>query len=526
MKKFIAIFVILAMCSISFAQLQVVNQKQITINKGDEISVMELGQKGFVVFTKSNNEDSKKLKDWTFTLYSPDIEAVWEKKLTLDKFQELLTMDSYNGDINIVYYDGIISQVEIITLVKISAEGEISKKEINLKNKIGIEGAHFINGNCYLISYFLKYKQSALARTCLNCLIVPIFMGITQPTVISEVQKADFSSLTLTSNKIQMPEYGAVTNHTSDGKNIYLRVKSSKKKFPYDAIYNIEDGVVMEKTPIKKVDNTEIEYMNVIIPDSAHKFVLGLSKKEVLGARKKDDKTFYQYYITNLEKDDIQTINKVDKDISNELFKDRNVSIKNKFFGTNYLVRGSGDIMSSCFRFNGKNFVVFDKYQKIYSEHTNCNGKTCYTYYVFESYYYTNTIVWCFNDEGDVEWSKNFEYDIVSPYYHAKTCARPYKDNTIALIGHFDNELSYKTLSMDGDVVEGTEKQKVSNKSKFSDLTQFNNSITHLYENTYLVWGNDDDNKSGDDNEKSKARKKEDKKKKTLNLIFKIIEFK
>jgi hypothetical protein len=79
---------------------------------------------------------------------------------------------------------------------------------------------------------------------------------------------------------------------------------------------------------------------------------------------------------------------------------------------------------------------------------------------------------------------------------------------------------------MDGDVVEGTEKQKVSNKSKFSDLTQFNNSITHLYENTYLVWGNDDDNKSGDDNEKSKARKKEDKKKKTLNLIFKIIEFK
>jgi hypothetical protein len=170
--------------------------------------------------------------------------------------------------------------------------------------------------------------------------------------------------------------------------------------------------------------------------------------------------------------------------------------------------------------------VVFDKYQKVYSKHSTYSykTKTDQIVYVFEAYYYTNTILWCFNDDGEIEWTKNFGYDIVSPYYHEKTCARPCKDNTIALIGHFDNELSYKTISLDGEVIEGTENQNVMNKGKFVDVKQFNNSITHLYDNTYLVWGNDDDNKSsagGKDSDKEKKKKN----KKTVNMMFKIVEF-
>jgi hypothetical protein len=78
---------------------------------------------------------------------------------------------------------------------------------------------------------------------------------------------------------------------------------------------------------------------------------------------------------------------------------------------------------------------------------------------------------------------------------------------------------------VEGDVTEGNEKQKVviKNKNKYTDVNRFDNSITHLYDNTYLVWGNDNDDKRN--SEVNKKKDKEEKRKKTTNITFKIVEF-
>jgi hypothetical protein len=506
MKKLLAILVIMMAFSFANAQLSVKNRTQITLSNDDEISLMELGKKGFVVIKNTKSEESRKLRTWTYTLYSPDLEVVWTKSMDFEKNLYILAMNTFEGDINLVYYidndgvEGLIDGQKIgdLTVMKITSDGEVNKKDIEFKDKIRLYRGNFVNG-AYYFDATVK-KEDA-------------------------IMKIDFSTLALSSNKLNLPEKTDIFDRTNDGKYMYFRVSSTKKKVVYDSFFTVDDGVVIEKTPLKRGADEEYVFMKVLKPDSTHRFMLRLTNKEILGERKRDDKIVYSYYLTNMEKEDLQTANKIDQKVSDELFKDRKIELKNKFFGTYYVIRGSGDITSSCFRYNGKNFVVFDKYQKVYSEHSSYdpNTKSTYIYYIFEAYYYTNTILWCFNDDGEIEWTKNFEYDIVSPYYHEKTCARPYKDNTIALIGHFDNELSYKTISMEGEVIEGTENQKVLNKNKFSDVKQFNNSITHLYGNTYLVWGNDDDNKSdagGKDKEKKKSKNK-----KAVNMMFKIVEF-
>jgi hypothetical protein len=491
-------------CSHSFAQLQVVNQKQIILDKKDEITIKEFGQKGFMVIQSTASEESRKLRTWTFTMYNLDLEQQWTKSFDYEKKLQVLAMNVYQQEVDLVFFinNGYSMGLELgekvydLTIMKVTVDGEVTKKDIEFPEKITLYQGNFIN-DAYYFDATVKKEDV--------------------------IMKIDFSTLMLTSNRFNLPDNTDISERNNDGKNIYFRVQSTKKKVPYDMLYTIEDGVVVEKTALKKVNNEEIIFMRIIKPDSAHKFVLGLSKKEIQGARKRDDVINYNYYITSLQDEELKSINKIDKEISEQLYFDRSVSIKNKFFGTTYVINGGGFILSSCFRYNNKNFIVFDKYQKIYSQHETYNGKTYTTYYVFESYYYTNTIVWCFTDEGEVEWSKNFEYDIISPYFHEKTCARPYKDNTIALIGHFNNELSFKTIAVDGgDVIEGTENQKVSNRTKYADLAQFNNSINHLYDNLYLIWGNDEEFSSGE----GTGKKKEKKDKNIVKMMLKIVEFK
>jgi len=506
MKKLILFFVLTLVFVGANAQLSVINQTQIALNKDDEISLMELGKKGFVVIKNTKSEESRKLRTWTFTLYSPQLEVVWTKSMDFERELTILASNTFQDDLNIVYfldnsgsgqiYDG--QKVGDLTVMKITADGEVTKKDIEFKDKIRLYRGNFVQGAYYFDASIKKEDV---------------------------IMKIDFSTLILSSNKFNLPEKTDVFDRTNDGKNMYFRVSSTKKKIIFDQLYTIEDGVVMEKTPLKRGVDEEFVFMKILKPDSAHRFMFRLTNREIQAERKRDDKIVYSYSLTNLEKEDIQTVNRIDQKVSDELFIDRKIILKNKFFSTQYVIRGSGDITSSCFRVKDNNFVVFDKYQKVYSVHTyyDSNSKSTRTEYVFEAYYYTNTIVWCFNDDGEIEWTKNFEYDIVSPYFHEKTCARPYKNNTIALIGHFDNELSYKTISMDGEVIEGTENQKVLNKNKFNEIKEFNNSITHLYDNTYLVWGNDNDNKSGmGENEKEIKKQK---KQKFVNLQFKIVEF-
>lgn len=507
MKKTGLLLALFMTFSTLFAQLQVVNQTQITLSNDDEISLESIGQKGFIVLKNTKSEESRKLRTWTFTLYNPQLEVVWTKSMDFEKDLNILAQNTYDGDLNIVFYidswgaEGLIDGQKIgdLTVMKITSDGVITKKDIEFKDKIRLYKGSFVGGAYYFDASIKKDDV---------------------------IMKIDFSTLSISSNKFTLPENTDIFDRTNDGKYTYFRVSSYKKKYVYDSFFTIDDGVVIEKTPLKRGKDEEYVFMKVLKTDSTHRFMFRLTNTEILGERKKDDRIVYSYYLTNMDKEDLQSANKIDQKVSDELFNDRKIELKNKFFSTYYVIRGSGDITSSCFRCYDKNFVVFDKYQKVYSEHSYYDSQThtYQTYYIFEAYYYTNTIVWCFNDDGEIEWTKNFEYDIISPYYHEKTCARPYKDKSIAIIGHFDNELSYKTISLDGEVIEGTENQKVLNKNKYTDVKQFNNSITHLYDNTYLVWGNDDDNKS-DAGGKNKEKEKKNKNKKIVNMKFKIVEF-
>lgn len=510
-----------------FAQLQVVTQKQITREKKDEFSVLRLGKKGFVLIQKTKSEEQRKFNTWSFTLYNLQLEEVWTKKTDVENDFIELAKETYDGCIDFILYDprgGALLSVNTqdLTLIKINSEGEISRKDIEFSNKIRLYPGNFIR-DAYYCDVTDKKKD------------------------YDEIYKIDFASMNYSSNKLDLPDNTNIFERTTDGEKIYFRIKSTKKSWDYDALYTIEDGIVVEKIPMKKQGNDEMDSLKIIMSDTAHRFVLGLSVNKVLGARRKDDLIDYQYSLTNLQENDIQTINKVNKDFSDQLYNKRDISVThstlfNLISKNFYYLIGDYTLISSCFRQNGKNFIVFDKYQSLYdrqyttvtdnSRDRNGIAKGSTPYYdnrnngsytrtrsqsVLVGYLFTNSVVWCFNDDGVVEWSQNFDYAIISPNKKAITSAGPYDEDRIAIVGHFDKELSYKVISMDGKVEQSDEKQILQYNSKSKkDIEQLNNSLIHLYDTYYLVWGTDDELLAD-----IKAKSKKD-----LKMFFQIVEFK
>ena len=250
--------------------------------------------------------------------------------------------------------------------------------------------------------------------------------------------------------------------------------------------------------------------MKIIRPDSTHRFAIALSSEEVQGKSKNDDIINYRYFLTNLQKEDIKTNTKIDKELSDQLYEKRDLVIKNNAFssvlGNAYELTGNSFLISSSFRYKNKNIVVFDKYQRVIDKGGH---EFSYAY----GYFFTNTVVWCFNDNGEVEWSKNFDYEIYSPYLQPITSSCIYDDN-IAIVGHFNKELSFKTLSLSGELIEGTERQKVKNKDGKIVADLVINSIINLNNNIYLDWGfeSESNNKRGGN-------------KNISTVVLKIVEF-
>jgi hypothetical protein len=490
-----------------FAQLQVLSQKQITRKKGDEFSVLKLGKKGFVLIQKTKSEEQRKFNTWSFTLYNLQLEEVWNKKTDVENDFIELAKEAYDGKICLILYNPCIGayysgEAKDLTLITINSESEISRKDIELSNKTRLYPGNFI-GEAYYCHVADEKKD------------------------YDEIYKIDFASMSCSSNIFDLPYNTDVFERTTDGKKIYFRIKSTKKSLNFDALYIIENGAVIEKIPMRKQGNDEIDSLKIIMPDTAHRFVFGLNIHKVIGEREKDDLIDYEYSLSNMKEDDIQTINKVNHDISYQLYTTRDPSVTNKaiydlFNNDVFFPVGNYTLISDCIRHNGKNFVVIDKCQSLWERHFRNVTHGSIIQQEFQSeligYLFTNTVVWCFNDDGVVEWMQNFDYAIVSPKMKAITSAVPYDENRIAIIGLFGYDITCKKISMDGKVERNDEKLPLQYLSKFNNnkFDLLNNSLIRLFDHYYLVWGTDEE----------LTTEAQTNSKKDLKLFFQIVELK
>jgi hypothetical protein len=493
MKKRLLTIVFITLSFVSFSQVEVLSEKQLTIDIEDNVTIKPYKNNGFILVQKAFNEESAKINIWRFTLYNYDLSPVWVKEVRLDRGYLYNRMDFYEGNIYLVFNFNSSGQsyTSEFAISAINADGGVNTKEFELKKTPYRSGFVFIDG-----AYFFNTTATKSFKSYEN------------------LCKIDVSTMTLTQKAMDVPEKTTVIRSFSSGNTIYYRVTSSNysmglssKKPEYDYLYTVIDNEIVEKMPIKLGEETFFDNLSMISSDSAHQYFLGITKKWIKGNRGDDENYDYNLFINNVSPNELGPFKSLEKKYLYELASKREIKLKNGGFGSEKKLSDNNYIISNVLRYKNKNLVVFDKYQS----KLEVQSQNKYTI----TYLFTNSLIWCFDDEGEIEWTKNIEYNIISDNLEPKTKLFPYK-NALGFIGEFDKEVTLITLSPDGDVVDGSEKYKTLDVLDLDEDLILKNSITALDNNKYLVW-----QRENVTYEQAKLKKK--KKIYTIGLNLKVI---
>jgi hypothetical protein len=326
----------------------------------------------------------------------------------------------------------------------------------------------------------------------------------------------DLETMNLSQKPMEVPENCHVIRSFFAGNTNFYRVSTidksiygSNKKPEYDCLYSVTGNEIVGKLPLKLGTETNFDNLSMVSTDSTHNYFLGISKKWIKGDRDNNENYDYNLFLNKVTPTELEPFRNLDKKYLYELASKTEIAVKNGGFGSEKKLTDNNYVISSAFRYNNKNFVVFDKYQTKMELITNSK-------YIM-NYLFTNSLIWCFDDEGEIEWTKNIDYSIISDNLEPKTKAFPYKNNTIAFIGEFEKGVSLITLSLDGDVLDGSEKYPTLKVLDMDEDLVYKNSITPLFGNKYLVWS-----KENVTSEEAKMKKK--KKIYTIGLNLKVIE--
>lgn len=494
MKKIKAFIVLFTFCSLSFGQINILKEEQLLVDEDAELMLYSMGNKGFLVKQEFESEKSTRDITWRFVKYDQDLSQQWMKDITLEKSCRLSAVNIDNGNIELVF--SIKSSTHLntqeLTIATISSEGVVKTKDFVLKNASGILGYAFVDG----LGYFSATKATS---------------GILSGNEQDIAYIIDFENLSITKKDFGFPTSSEINNLFSDGKALYFYANCNQNNVQRDTIFCIVNGELAYKIPVRLANENAIDNIHLIKVDSTHSFFMGEIKQWVSGSRSFSESYDYQYFITKIDTNSISPINTIDKKYANEFDKKREVHILHGRGGNlnNKLMYNKYKIGNS-FRVGEKNYVVFNNYQSSRSSMKKDREP--------ETFFYKNSIVWCFNDNGEIEWSRNIEYDIITPFSNPVTSARLNANHTISIFGQFEDEVSAITLAMDGSIIGDPDPFKIKSEIDMDDYL-FKNSITPLYENKYVVWGLENESYE-------QTQKRLKKKDYNIKLNLKIVEIK
>ncbi len=496
MKKIKAFLVLFTFCSLSFGQISILKEEQLLVDEDADLTLYSIGNKGFVLIQEFESEKSTRDKTWRFTHYGTDLSQEWIKDITLEKSCRLSAVNVNHETLDLVYSikNNSSLNTQDLTIATISSDGEVKTKDFVLKNASGIVGYAFING----FGYFSATKVNS---------------GFSSGYEQDIAYIIDFESLSITKKDFGFPISSEINNLFSDGKTIYFYANWSQSNIQKDSIISVENGELAYKIPVKLPKETTIDNMQLIKADSTHDFFMGETKQWISGARILSESYNYGFFITKIEKDSIYPIQNVEKKYTEELENKRDIRILHGGGGggnfSKKLMNNKYKI-NKCFRVNDRNYVVFDKYQ---TKRTSVKKDRDP-----DIFFYTNTIIWCFNDDGVIEWSRNIEYDIITPLANPVTSARLNTNNTISIFGQFEDEIAAITIALDGTILGDLNPFKIKDEFDLDDYMA-NNNITYLCDNKYVVWGLEHESYE-------QTQKRLKKKDYNIKLNFKIVEIK
>jgi hypothetical protein len=445
MKKLLFVIALLLSLPI-FGQIEPSFENKIVVDEDGSFFFSRVNSNHFIFLSSAESLKDKKKTQWKISYFKDDLNLEWNKTLTVDKELSIDQVLEVSGNFIFVFNENTsnLGIKPFYNIIKIDADGVITNKEIDYKN--------FANVSSFYIN------QDAL-----------YYIDLTSK--MFKINKIDIETLNITSKELDdtdFPKYCMFSNIKFHNNILYARLKeqhlmSEERETDFDKILTFDKDNLIAQIPVKIVKNASIEQSNMLDTDSTHLFFFGISKKWINGNKNNDENYDYRLFLTPLNKDELEGSNTLDASFYNQLAEKRTIKVKNAAFLQGDKVYGNGYVINNSFRIGINNYLVFDKYQAMLYPRDEMGEKTIL--------YYTNSVIYCFNDSGEIIWSNSIDYSIYSKSIGKQTFAAPIDNETIGLTGLFNNKYSTIRIS--------AETGKVSNNENIETNTTYDYDIDY-----------------------------------------------
>ncbi|MFH0866054.1 MAG: hypothetical protein V1904_07655 [Bacteroidota bacterium] len=520
MKKKIRYFSTLSFCFILSFHAYTQDEKPLRVEieakyNSDSYKIIPFGEKGVLLFYMSNEDERKQNPGiWYFTLYDTNFKELWTQEKVVPSEMEYQNFD-YNENNLYLFFENTISSnsggsIEILKIDIDSANLKTFSTPVNVK--ASVTSFKVINDVVMLSGHTLPSRGTSCLQACFALTLIP---GILSTTLYNYQPFLFIYNLNNGATKVVNDTYKGhayADDLSVDDKNETFNV-TIKNHIPrktnamYIDEFNTDGTKISTLKLVTNDDKRKLNTCRIVALNENEKILIGTYNNATKGNKANPAFTGFSEgssgiffsKITHGEQEEIKFYNFShfknfysyisERRAIKILKKAKRMELKGKELSYNYrllvhdiIKKDSNYIMIAEAYYPEYHTVTYTSYDSYGRPYT-----TSYT--VFDGYRYTNAIIACFDDKGELIWDNSFEiWNILT--FNLKERVKVMFDGDDILLTYSNEGNIASKIIRGNEVVEG--KQYTEIQSTYANdrlISDYNSDMEYWYGSYFISYG-------------------------------------
>lgn len=483
-------------------------------SNSDSYKVIPFGEKGIILFFQSNENADKTNNKWYFTLYDTNFKEVWTKEHPVPKDQKFMYFD-YSNEFLYLYLENSTSSYSKgdFQVLKVDVDkASVQTYNATIPVKSIVSEFKVINDVVMLAGRTIPTRASYWAQTFLSFTLLPWITGLNvnkyEPFLftfnlsggatkivpdpfhgqayIEDLTVDDTNKTFIVTIKNHIPRKTNamyIEGFNTDGTKTYslkLGTNNDKRKLNTGKIVSVNETdkiLIGTYNNITKGNHANPAFAGFSEGSSGIYFtrIINGGQKFITFYNFSQFKNFYSYISE-------RRAAKIVKKARKKELQGKELSFDYKLLVHDIIKRDSSYIMVAE--------AYYPEYQTInYTTFDSYGRPITVSYTVFEGYRYTNAIIACFNNKGELLWDNSFEiWNILT--FNLRERVKVLLDGVDFVLA-YSNEGNIASKIIQGDkVIEGKQYTKIeTNYNNDKLISDYNSDMEYWYGNYFISYG-------------------------------------
>lgn len=492
----------------------IAQQKQLRIeieakSESDAYNIIPFGNKGVLLFFKYSTKGDRLYENYNFTMYSTSFKELWEQTVNIKTTWQYHSYKYIDEKLYMLFQKPYLSNKTPILLLTMDVnKGTYTTNEYDIPAKSVIRGFELTKNHLFIGGRTEVPQSTYCFQTCFNMFIIPLIFDLSVINIDPVMFIIDRNSGKGEWIPANLKKNGMVENIQLIDSNkvsymVNTFIKRNKQKI---LIYDIgANGSIENTTSIDEINDKKII-------NDARFCSLGNNEKLIIGTYsrgkyrsnrgqaklqpasgiyfakgKGNSITYIKYHNFSVFKNLFNSMSAKAAAKTKKSIQKAQAKGKEFFFEFNILFH---DIIVKNNQYIVVGELYYPEFRTVHYYTYDAYGRPILqTYQVFAGYRYTQALIACFDNDGNLLWDNQFNIKKILTFNLKERVKLIFDKDDIILVYCTDGKIASKIIR-GSEVIEGDDFSKI--ETKYQDdklIDDMESDIEYWYDNYYITYG-------------------------------------